>query len=147
MNYLILFRSVLYEQRLTELCAAINSLLDDAFSDEKFLEAAVLVHFLDDIASTDELSFDIELRNGGPVRVLLDSLADGLISQHVHILVVLHTVELKHLHCIVGEAATGHLLATLHEKHDVVSLNPLGELSIELFFSLWCIGLRLSLEV
>jgi hypothetical protein len=88
------------------------------------------MHLFDNIASPNELSLDIELRNSGPVRVFLDSFTDILISKDINILIVAEAVVLKHLDDIVGETTSGHLFASFHEKHDVIALDPFGKLCI-----------------
>ena len=42
-----------------------------------------LVHFNHDITPADELAGDVELRNGGPLRKVLDALSDALIGKDV----------------------------------------------------------------
>eukprot|EP00968_Pinguiococcus_pyrenoidosus_P006997 scaffold462_cov195-Pinguiococcus_pyrenoidosus.AAC.67 len=41
---------------------------------QHLLKLAVLVHLVDDVRAADELLVHVELRNGGPVAVLLDGL-------------------------------------------------------------------------
>ena len=48
------------------------------------LQLAVFKHFLDNVRATNELALDIELRNGRPVRILLDPVMYGTVSQHVN---------------------------------------------------------------
>src|SRR5690606_35598216 len=48
------------------------------------LELAALVHLPDDVAAADELTADVELRDGRPARVLFDALADGGVGEEVH---------------------------------------------------------------
>ena len=104
------------------------------------------MHFLHDVASTNEVPLDIKLRNGRPVRVFLDGITDLLISQHIDVLVVGDTVEFEYLHDVVAEAAPGHLLRALHEKYQIVVLDPLIELLIELLLVHRCF-LGLGLEI
>lgn len=68
------------------------------------------MHFLKDVAATNELTLNVHLGEGGPVRVLLDAFTEVLVKQDVDVLVVLHSVKLEDLHGIVAEAAAGHLL-------------------------------------
>src|SRR5450830_1804416 len=51
---------------------------------EQGLQFARFKHFIHDIGTTDELAFDIQLRNGWPVRVILDALAHFRVIQHVN---------------------------------------------------------------
>ena len=50
--------------------------LKEAFFFEKLFEIAGLSHGHDDIASADELPFDIKLRKGGPLRIDFHAHAD-----------------------------------------------------------------------
>jgi len=104
------------------------------------------MHLLHNITTSDELPFDIELRDSGPVRVFLYSFANLLVSKNINVFVVADPVELEDLHDVVTETAARHLLAAFHKKHDIVVLYPLRELSIQLFFIHRSL-LRLSLEV
>ena len=88
------------------------------------------MHLLHYVASSDKISLHVQLWYRGPVRILLDPLAYVFIEQHIDVLVVSDTVELEHLHYVVAEAATGHLLRALHKEHDIVRLNPLCKLLI-----------------
>ncbi len=47
------------------------------FSSNSLARSPVLVHRHDDVAAADELLVDVELRDRGPVRVLLDACASG----------------------------------------------------------------------
>lgn len=42
---------------------------DESLGAEQGLQRLILMHFLEDIAASDELSVDVELRIGGPVAV------------------------------------------------------------------------------
>ena len=92
------------------------------------------MHFFDDVTPTYEVALDVQLRDSGPVGVLLDPLAHGLVCEDVHVLVLLDPVELEHLHDVVAEATPRHLSRTFHEKHGVVSRDPHGELLVQLVF-------------
>ena len=92
------------------------------------------MHFFDNVASSHKDALDVQLRDCGPVGVLLDPLTHGLVSEDVHILVFLDAVELEDLHDVVAEATPRHLSRTFHEKHGVVSRDPLGELLVQLVF-------------
>ena len=58
-------------------------LLRHAF--EQFLQFAGLVHLFHDVRAADEFALDVELRDGRPVGVVLDALADVRILQHVDV--------------------------------------------------------------
>ena len=89
------------------------------------------MHLLYYVAATDELTLNIELRNGRPVRELLYALAYLLVCQYINILVILNSVELENLDYVVREATTGHFPRPLHKEHHVIVLNPLSELSVK----------------
>ena len=50
---------------------------------KQLLELAAVIHFDHDVGATDELPFDVELGNGWPIAVFLDTLANGLVFQHI----------------------------------------------------------------
>src|SRR5262252_7995459 len=47
----------------------------DALVGKELLQLAGLEHLADDIAAANELALDVELRNGRPVRIELDAVA------------------------------------------------------------------------
>ena len=51
---------------------------------DHLLQFARFVHVHHDVRAADEFAFDVQLRNGGPVAVFLDALADFSVVQHVH---------------------------------------------------------------
>src|SRR5471030_264566 len=75
-------------------------------------------HFIHDVGTADELAFDVELRNGRPVRVFLDALAHVLIVQHVDGGDVLDAAGFQDLDGAAGKAALRELGGALHEQHD-----------------------------
>ncbi len=83
------------------------------------------MHLLHDVASTNELALDVDLWQGWPVAELLDSFSDALVLKAVDILVLIDSVELHDLHYVVTEAASRHLLVSLHEDHYVIFIDPL----------------------
>ena len=91
---------------------------------EELVELARKRHLGDDVAAAHELAAHVELRHGGPVGVLLDALADGVVGEHVHVGELdAHVVE--HARDLGGEAALRHGLGALHEEHHVVALDGL----------------------
>jgi len=105
------------------------------------------VHLLHDVAAADELLFDVDLGDGGPLRVLFDLVADGVISEDVHILELLHTVSLQHHHHETTEAALRHLAGAFHEHYHIVVVDPLVKLLSQLLSSHRSLGLRLKVVV
>ncbi len=82
------------------------------------------MHLLHDVASTDEFSFDINLWNGGPIRILFNRSAQSLISQNIHILVLFDTIGVHKDDNVSAEAALGHLSCALHKHADIVLIDP-----------------------
>src|SRR3712207_1015726 len=94
----------------------------DAAFCEVLLQLARLEHLADDVAAADEFALDVELRDGRPVGVFLDALAELVGVEHVDALVVDAEVveDADHLG---REAAHRKLRRALHEQHDVVRLH------------------------
>ena len=83
------------------------------------------MHLLHDIASTHEISFDVNLGNSWPIGVVLDGLPDTLIFEHIHVFELFHSVEFKNLHHVIRKSASWHFSGSLHEEADVVGADPL----------------------
>ncbi len=92
---------------------------------EHLLEFARLVHLHHDVRAADELALHVQLRDGGPVAVFLDALADLLVFQHVHRGhgLGVHAAGLEDLDGAAREAAHREAGASLHEQQDVVGLD------------------------
>src|SRR6185312_2263160 len=88
---------------------------------DQLLQLARLVHLAHDVAAADELAVHVELRDGGPVRVLLDALADVLVLQHVDGEDLLRAAHLQELRGRGREAAHRLLRVALHVEHDGVA--------------------------
>src|SRR6185312_7026712 len=73
-------------------------------------------------ATADELALDIELRNGRPVRIVLDAVAQIGGLENIEALVADADV-VEDLHHLAGKTALRELRRALHEKHDVVRLH------------------------
>src|ERR1700759_4244876 len=89
---------------------------------KQLLQLAGLEHLADDVATADELALDVELRNGRPVRIDLDAVAQVGGLQNVEALVADADV-VEDLHHLTGKTALRKLRRALHEKHDVVRLH------------------------
>lgn len=79
-------------------------------TNQQFAQTAVLVHFLHNVAATDELAFNVDLRDRGPVGVDLDLAPHLLVCKHVHVFEVLNPVGLQQHNHEPTEPALGHLL-------------------------------------
>ena len=112
--------------------------------DEQLSEAAILVHLHHDVEPADELSFDVHLGNGWPIRILLDRRSERLIGQHVNILVRLDSIGVQEGDSGAAEATLWHLARSLHEQADVVLADPFRDV---LRHFIGCLSLRLWLEV
>ena len=97
------------------------------------------MHFLDDVAASEEFSLDVDLWDGRPVAEIFDLLSQLAVGQHVDVL-KLDAVCAEEHDNILGEAALGHLLGSLHEDAYVVffdlSLDRLDELVFAASFHL-----------
>ena len=91
-------------------------------SAKKLLQLAGLEHLADDVAAADELALDVKLRNGRPVRIGLDAVAQLGGFQNVQALVADPDV-IEDLHHLTGKTALRKLRRPLHEQHDVVRLH------------------------
>eukprot|EP00215_Chloropicon_roscoffensis_P007022 CAMPEP_0197504256 /NCGR_PEP_ID=MMETSP1312-20131121/3368_1 /TAXON_ID=464262 /ORGANISM="Genus nov. species nov., Strain RCC2335" /LENGTH=189 /DNA_ID=CAMNT_0043051091 /DNA_START=44 /DNA_END=611 /DNA_ORIENTATION=- len=84
-----------------------------------FLELPALVGLEQDVAPSVELSLDVYLWEGRPLRVFLHSGSDPLVLQHVDVLE--RRAELvEDLDTGVRETALREHLGPLHEQHDLV---------------------------
>src|SRR5690606_18165767 len=99
---------------------------------DDLLQFARLVHLHHDVGATDELAAHVELRDGRPLAVVLDALANAVVFQHVHGLECLgvDTTGLEDLHGTARKAAHGKARAAFHEEHDVVGLDQLVDLAV-----------------
>src|SRR5580704_4089955 len=93
----------------------------DALVLEQRLQFAGLEHLAHDVAAADELALDVKLRDGRPVRIVLDAAAQVVVFQHVEALIG-HAQVIQDLYDLAGEAAHRELRRALHEQHDVVAL-------------------------
>lgn len=93
---------------------------------EHLLEFVLLVHFDQDVGAADEFPVHIDLGNRGPVRVCLNALTDFLVREHIKGFKG-HAELVENLNNIVGEATLGHEFIALHEDHDFIVRNQLGD--------------------
>src|SRR6185436_4587258 len=84
------------------------------------------------VRAADEFAVDVELRNGRPVRVLLDAFADRLVGEHVDAGELVHAAGIEHLHREGREAALRKLRRALHEQHDAIA----GDLILDALLSI-----------
>src|ERR1035437_882021 len=86
-------------------------------STQRLLQLATFIHLHHDVGAADELAFDIELRNGRPVAVFLDAVANGFVFQYVDSLdgLGIDAAGLQNLHRTAGEATLWESGVTLHE--------------------------------
>src|SRR3954469_11170539 len=94
----------------------------DALVGKELLQFAGLEHLADDVATADELALDVELRNGRPVGIGLDAVAQFGGFQDVQALVTDPDV-IEDLHHLPGKAALGKLRCAFHKQYDVVRLH------------------------
>jgi hypothetical protein len=95
---------------------------DNAFFTQEFLQFSRFEHFGGDVAAADEFAFDIKLRNGRPVGILLDALTDGKILENIHGLEG-NLEMLENGGNLAGKPSHGKFRGSLHEENDVVALD------------------------
>jgi hypothetical protein len=83
-------------------------------------QVSILMHRDQDVAAANKLLVQVQLGDGRPVRVLLDSLPQLRVLQDVEgrKLVGADALEAEDLDDGAGEAALGHFGRSLHEEHD-----------------------------
>lgn len=95
-------------------------------SDEGLSEGALAVHIENDIAATNEGATDVNLRNGGPIREVLDALTELLVLQNVVVIVLGQVFSTQNVDNGTREAALGGLRSSLHVDDDRRGLDLLG---------------------
>jgi hypothetical protein len=98
-----------------------------ALATNHLLQFPVFIHLHHDVGAADELAFDVELGDGGPVAVFLDALADFCVVEHVHSRDAfgVDAHGFQDLDGAAGEAAHGKAGAAFHEQHNVVAFDEL----------------------
>lgn len=88
----------------------------------------------EDVAAADEFAVDVDLGDGGPVRVLLDALAQLLVFEAVERLeqLGLDALHLHHLDHGAREATHGHVRRSLHKDDQRVRLDRRVDLAARL---------------
>ena len=103
------------------------------------------MHLFHDVAATHELTLDVDLGDGWPVREVLDGLTQGLIGKHIEVLEI-DTVGVHQDHDEATKTALGLLFCAFHKNYDIVLCYPLLDMCFALFRV--CEGLLLlGLEV
>lgn len=87
---------------------------------QQFRQLPILVHADQDITTADELLVNIQLRDRGPVGILLDPLSQLRVFENVESgeLVRIDALQTKNLDAGARETALWCLGGSLHEKHD-----------------------------
>ena len=81
-------------------------------------------HFLHDVATTDKLLLDVELRNRGPLGEGLDALTNRHVLKNVHGLVV-RNERIQNLHHGRGKTTLGGAPGAFHKKDDLMGVDQL----------------------
>ena len=109
------------------------------------------MHLLYYIASSDEVSFHIQLRQSRPIGIFLNGFLKSGICQNIHIFPILDSVELDHLHHVIAESASGHGFSALHKEHYIIGLDQFPNLFVDitplLFFLVGLLLFRLEIFV
>jgi hypothetical protein len=79
-------------------------------------------HLANDVAAADELALDVELRDGRPLGIGLDSVSQVVRLEHVQALIG-HAEVIEDLHHLPGKPAHRELRRALHEQHHVVAFD------------------------
>ena len=87
-----------------------------------FLQFSGLEHLAHDIAAADELALHVKLGNGRPVGIILDSLTQIAVGQHVDAFVVDAEI-VENLDHLPGEATLRKTGRALHEKNNVAAFD------------------------
>src|SRR5574340_1045314 len=109
---------------------------------QQLLEFPVLVHLGHDVGTADEFTLDVKLRNGRPIGVVLDPLADLRILQHIHGKQLFHAQCLQDGHCFAGKTALRELRAALHVEHHRMR----GDLLVDALLDVCAHGVSTSRE-
>lgn len=80
------------------------------------------MHLKDDVAAADEFALDIDLRDGGPIRKLFDSLANFGVFQDVDVF-EFGPGSLENFDGSVGKTALRKAFRALHEEHHAVLID------------------------
>ena len=88
---------------------------------EHFVDLAAGVQLFDDVAAADELALDVELREGGPARVLFHALAQVGALQDVDVAKLAHARLAQDADDGGREAALRKVLRALHEQNDLIA--------------------------
>src|ERR1019366_3390539 len=94
----------------------------DALVGKQLLQLAGLEHLADDVAAADELALDVKLRNGRPVGIGLDAVAQIGGFEDIQALIADPDV-IENLHHLPGKTALRKLRRPLHKQYDVVRLH------------------------
>lgn len=102
------------------LLVALLRLNQDLVLVKQLRQVSILVHRDQDVASANKVLVQVQLRDGGPVRVLLDSLPQLRVLQDVEgrKLVGADALDAEDLDDGAGEAALGRFGRSLHEEDD-----------------------------
>src|SRR5882757_7916124 len=94
----------------------------NALVGKQLLQFAGLEHLADDVAAADELALDVELRNGRPVRIGLDAVAQVGRFENVQALVA-DADMIENLNHLARKSALRKLRRAFHEQYHVVRLH------------------------
>src|SRR5690606_39013650 len=86
---------------------------------DELLQLSASVQLIDDVAAAHQLAPNIQLRERGPLAVLLHPVAQRLILEDVDVLEG-HLKALQDVDDLRREAALRKQSAALHEQHDLV---------------------------
>jgi len=116
------------------------TMADNGLSSEGLLEFTALIHLGHDVRTTDKFTLDVQLRNGWPVGIILNALANRLVLQHIHGKQVRHAERVQNADCICRKSALRKLRVAFHIQHHSVR----GDLFVDAFLRISSHGYYLN---
>lgn len=89
--------------------------INNFFVYQKLAKGIIMVHFINDIAASNQFPIDEELRVGGPLAVKSHLLPDDWIFEHINVLVLLESIKVEDFHHEQGVSTTRCIRAPFHE--------------------------------
>src|SRR3954447_19450966 len=99
---------------------------DSGLRPKQLLQLATFEHLHHDVGASDELALHVELRNGRPIGIFLDALADVRVLEDVDGF-IFRAKAVENGDRAAREAALREERGALHEQHDVVLLDEIGD--------------------
>ena len=88
---------------------------DDVFSDQQLFKTTICVHLLQNITTSNKLTFYINLRNSRPIWVRFYGFSQILIFKYIYIFVLFDTIKFEDLNNIIWKSASWHFSWSFHK--------------------------------